>query len=104
VLSYNLLLKLLLKHKSYNHSSFLSKLLFIITLTNISNITRIRQTEHIKNKTKAIIRAEVFKEALEAAVTLEVIAVFKEVKTVTNISYYLHVRKSVTYITSQVAN
>jgi hypothetical protein len=62
-------------------------------LTNISSITRIRQTKHIKDKAKAIIRAKVFKEASEAVVVLEAIAVSAEVKTIVNITYYLHIRK-----------
>jgi hypothetical protein len=104
MLSYNLLLELLLKHKSHNHSSSLLKLLLIITLINISNITRIKQTEHIKDKVKAITRAKVFKKALEAAVALETVTVFAEAKIITNITYYLHVKKSVIFITSQVAS
>jgi hypothetical protein len=95
-------LELLLKHNS--HSSFLPKLLSIITLTNISSITRIRQTEHIKDKTKAITKAKVFREALEATVASEAIAVSREAEAVTNMSYYLYVRKSVIFITSQVAD
>jgi hypothetical protein len=100
--SYNLLSKLLLKHNS--HSSFLPKLLLIITLTNTSSIIRIRQTKHIKNKTKAITRTEVFREALKAVVASEAIAVSAEVKTVTNITYYLHIKKSVISITSQITS
>jgi hypothetical protein len=46
---------------------------------------------------------EVSRKALEAVVTSEIIAVFKEVKTITNITYYLHVKRSVIFITSQVA-
>jgi hypothetical protein len=99
--SYNLLSKLLLKHKSHSHSSFLSELLsYIITLTNTNNITRIKQTKHIKNKAKAIIKAEVFKKALEITVTLKAIAVFAKVKAITNITYYLHIRKSVIFVIS----
>jgi hypothetical protein len=44
--------------------------------------------------------AEVSKKALKATVASEAIAVFKKIKTVINISYYLHVKKSVTFITS----
>jgi hypothetical protein len=75
--SYNLLSELLLRHKSYNNS--LLELLLIITLTNTSSITRTRQTEHIKDKAKAITVAEVFREVSEAAVTLEAVTVFEEV-------------------------
>jgi hypothetical protein len=100
--SYNLLSKLLLKHNS--HSSFLSKLLPTITLTNTSSITRIKQTKHIKDKAEAITKAEVSKEASEATVALKAVAVSKETETITNISYYLYVRRSVIFITSQVAN
>jgi hypothetical protein len=85
--SYNLLSKLLLRHRSYNHSSFLLELLSIITLTNISNITRTRQTEHIKDKTKVIIIAEVFQEVSKAIITSEAVTVFKVVKIITNIIY-----------------
>jgi hypothetical protein len=80
VLSYDLLLKLLLGHKSYNHSSSLLELLPTIILTNISSITRTGQTEHIKDRAKAITVAEVFREISEAAVTLEVVTVFREEK------------------------
>jgi hypothetical protein len=69
-------------------------------LINTSNITRIRQTEHIKDKTKIIIRAEVFREALKAVIALEAIAVSAEIKTVTDMTYYLYVRKSVIFVTS----
>jgi hypothetical protein len=100
--SYNLLSELLLKHNSY--SSFLPKLLLIITLTNTSSITRIRQTEHIKDEAEAITKAEVFGEASEAAVALEAVAVSAEVKPVADITYYLHVRRSVIFVTSQVAS
>jgi hypothetical protein len=100
VLSYNLLSKLLLKHKSYSYSSFLLELLFIITLTNISSIIRIGQTKYIKDKTKAITKAEVFKEALEVTVALKAVAVFVEVKIIAGITYYLYVKRSVIFITS----
>jgi hypothetical protein len=102
VLSYDLLLKLLLKHKSHSHSSFLPELLLIITLTNISTITRTKQTKHIKDKAEVITVAEVSGEALEATVTLEAIAVSEEAEAVADITH-LHVRKSVTSVTSQVA-
>jgi hypothetical protein len=85
--SYDLLSELPLKHKSHNYSSSLPKLLLIITLTNISNITRIRQTKHIKDKAKAIIVTKVFKKISEAIVTLEAVTVFKKVKTIVNIIY-----------------
>jgi hypothetical protein len=98
--SYDLLSELLLKHKSHSHSSFLPELLPTITLTNTSSITRIRKTEHIKNKVETITKAEVSKEASEAAVASEAVAVFAEVKAVTNITYYLQVKKSVIFITS----
>jgi hypothetical protein len=65
----------LLRYKSHNNS--LPKLLLTITLTNISNITRTRQTEHIKDKAEAITVTEVFKEVSEAAVTLEPVTVFQ---------------------------
>jgi hypothetical protein len=77
VLSYNLLSKLLLKHKSHNNS--LSELLLTITLINTSNITRTKQTKHIKDKAKAITVTKVFKEVLKVAVTLEIIIVFEKV-------------------------
>jgi transcription elongation factor GreA-like protein len=93
VLSYNLLSELPLKHRSHNNS--LLKLLLIITLTNINSITRTRQTKHIKNKTKVITIAEVFKKALKAVITLKAVTVSKEVTTITNISYYLHDKRSV---------
>jgi hypothetical protein len=77
----------LLKHKSHSHSSFLSELLLIITLTNISSIIRIRQTKHIKDKTEAITRAEVFRKASKAAVALEIITVFAKGKIIADITY-----------------
>jgi hypothetical protein len=43
---------------------------------------------------------KVFREALKAIVALEAIAVSKEIKTVANITYYLHVKRSVIFITS----
>jgi hypothetical protein len=66
-------------------------------LTNIKNITRIKQTGHIKDKIKIITKAKVFKKALKAAVISEVITV---IKAVINITYYLHVKKSVIFIIS----
>jgi hypothetical protein len=104
MLSYDLLSKLLLKHKSYSHSSSLSKLLpCIITLINTSNITRTKQTEYIENKAEATTVTKVFREASKATVALEAIAVSREAKTVADISYYLHIKRSVTSATSQVA-
>jgi hypothetical protein len=85
--SYNLLSKLLLRQKSHKHSGFLSELLLIITLTNISNIIRTEQTKHIKDKTETITVTEGFKKALGIVVTLKVITVFKKVKTAANIIY-----------------
>jgi hypothetical protein len=43
---------------------------------------------------------EVFREALKVAVALKVVTVSKKVKTVINITYYLHVKKSVIFVTS----
>jgi hypothetical protein len=101
MLSYNLLSELLLKHKSHSYSSFLSELLpYTITLINTSNITRTRQTEHIKDKTKATTVTKVSREALKATVASEAVAVSREAKVVINISYYLHVRRSITFVTS----
>jgi hypothetical protein len=102
--SYNLLSKLLLKHKSHSHSSSLLELLFYtITLINTSNITRTGQTKHIKDKAEATTVIEVSRKASEATVALETVAVSRKAKAVTNISYYLHVKRSVIFITSQVA-
>jgi hypothetical protein len=42
--------------------------------------------------------AEVFRKALEAAVTLKTVTVSEEVTIVTNISYYLHNKRSVTFV------
>jgi hypothetical protein len=102
--SYDLLSELPLKHKSHSHSSSLPELLSCtITLINTSNITRTEQTEHIKDKAEATTVAEVSREALEATVALEAVAVSREAKAVANMSYYLHVKRSVTSTTSQVA-
>jgi LysM repeat protein len=102
--SYDLLSELLLKHKSHSHSSSLSELLsYTITLINTSNIIRTGQTEHIKDKTKAITVAEVSKKALKATVASEAVTVSREIKAVTNITRHLHARGSVIFITSQVA-
>jgi hypothetical protein len=99
--SYNLLLKLLLKHKSHSQSSSLPKLLsYIIILINTSNIIRTKQTKHIKDKTKVITVAEGFKKALKAIVTLKTIAVSRKIKTIINITRYLYAKKSVIFITS----
>jgi hypothetical protein len=94
------LLKLLLKHKSYNYYSFLLKLLFIIILINTNNIIRIKQTKHIKNKTEAITKTKVFKKALKVIIALKTIVVFIKIKTITNVTYYLYVKKSVIFITN----
>jgi hypothetical protein len=83
--SYNLLSELLLRHRSYNHSSFLPELLLIITLTNTSSITRTGQTKHIKNKT--IIIAEALKEVSEVAVTSKTVTVSGKVKAAADIIY-----------------
>jgi hypothetical protein len=44
--------------------------------------------------------AEVSEKALEATVASKTIAVFREAKVVIDISYYLHVRESVTFVTN----
>jgi hypothetical protein len=64
-------------------------------------MTRIRQTKHIKDKIKAITRAEVSKKASEAAVASETVAVSVEAKTIANMTYYLHVKKKC-YIYNQL--
>jgi hypothetical protein len=43
---------------------------------------------------------EVSREALKVTVALEAIAVSREAKTITDISYYLHVKKSAIFATS----
>jgi hypothetical protein len=96
--SYDLLSELPLEHNS--HSSFLPKLLPTITLTNTSSITRIGQTEHIEDKAEAITKAEVSGEASEATVALKAVAVSGEAEAVADISHYLHVRRSVIFVTS----
>jgi hypothetical protein len=102
--SYNLLSELPLKHKSHNHSSSLPELLSCtITLINTSNITRTKQTEHIKDKAKATTVTKVSGKALEATVASKAIAVSEKAKAITNISYYLHVRRSAISAISQVA-
>jgi hypothetical protein len=45
---------------------------------------------------------KVFGEALEAIVALEAVAVSGEAEVIADISYYLYVRRSVIFITSQV--
>jgi hypothetical protein len=82
VLSYDLLSELSLKHKSYNNS--LPELLFTITPTNISSITKTGQTKHIEDE--AITVAEVFGEVSEA-VTSEAVTVFREAKATADIIY-----------------
>jgi hypothetical protein len=69
----------------------------MITLIN-TNITRTKQTKHIKDKAKAITVTEVFKKILEAIIALEAVTVFKEIKAITDISRYLYVRKSDIFI------
>jgi hypothetical protein len=44
--------------------------------------------------------AKVSKEALKATVALKAVTIFKETKAITNISYYLHIKKSVIFIIS----
>jgi hypothetical protein len=43
---------------------------------------------------------EVFREALETVITLKAVTVSKEVATIANISYYLHNKRSVIFITN----
>jgi hypothetical protein len=74
-----------------------------MTLINTSNMTRTGQTEHIKDKAEATTVAEVSGEASEATVASEAVAVSGEVEAVADMTYYLHVRRSVTFATSQVA-
>jgi hypothetical protein len=74
-----------------------------MTLTNTSSMTRIKQTEHMEDKAEAITKAEVSGEASEATVASEAVAVSGEAKAVADISYYLHVRRSVISVISQVA-
>jgi hypothetical protein len=69
-------------------------------LINTSNIIRIGQTEHIKNKIKAITRAKVFKKASEAAVALKAVTVSAKAEIIADITYYLYVKRSVISITS----
>jgi hypothetical protein len=72
-------------------------------LINTSNITRTGQTKYIKDKAEVTTVAEVSREALEAIVALEAVAVSGEAKAVANISHYLHIKKSAISVTSQVA-
>jgi hypothetical protein len=44
--------------------------------------------------------AEVFREALKAIVTLEVVTVSEKITAVINISYYLHDKRSVISVTN----
>jgi hypothetical protein len=102
--SYDLLSELPLEHKSHSHSSSLPELLpYTITLINTSNITRTGQTEHIEDEAEATTVAEVSGKALKATVASEAVAVSGEVKAVADMTYYLHVKRSVTSVTSQVA-
>jgi hypothetical protein len=57
----------------------------------------------MKDKAEATTVAEVSREALKATVASEAVAVSKEAEAIADISYYLHVKKSVTFITSQIA-
>jgi hypothetical protein len=66
-------------------------------------MTRTRQTEHMKDKAEATTVAEVSGEALEATVASKAVAVSREAEAVADMSHYLHVRRSVTSATSQVA-
>jgi hypothetical protein len=72
----------------------------MITPINTSSITRIRQTEHIKDKIKAITGAEVSEEASKAVVALKAVTVSAKAKAIADMTYYLHVKKSVTSVTS----
>jgi hypothetical protein len=75
----------------------------MITPTNTSSMTRTEQTEHIEDKAEAITMAEVFEEVSETVVTSEAVTVSGEVVAVTDMSYYLHNRRSVTSATNRVA-
>jgi hypothetical protein len=75
----------------------------MITPINTSNITRTRQTKHIKDEAEATTIAEVSREASEATVASEAVAVSGEAEAVADMSHYLHVRRSATSATSQVA-
>jgi hypothetical protein len=63
-------------------------------------MVRIRQTKHIKDEAEAITGAGVSRKASEAAVASEAVAVSAEVKAVTDMTHYLHVRRSVISVTS----
>jgi hypothetical protein len=54
----------------------------------------------MKDKAEATTVAEVSRKALEAIIALEAVTVFREAEAVADISYYLHVKKSVTSVTS----
>jgi hypothetical protein len=69
-------------------------------LINTSNIIRTEQTEHIEDKAKITTVTEVSKKASEVTVALEAVAVSGEAEAVADISYYLHVRRSVISVTS----
>jgi hypothetical protein len=75
----------------------------MITSINTSNMTRTGQTEHIEDKAEATTVAEVSGEALEATVASEAVAVSGEAEAVADMSHHLHVRRSATSVTSQVA-
>jgi hypothetical protein len=47
---------------------------------------------------------EVSRKALEAIVALKAVTVSKETKAIADISYYLHIKRSITSVTSQVTN
>jgi hypothetical protein len=66
-------------------------------------MTRTGQTEHIKDKAEATTVAEVSREASEATVASEAVTVSGEAEAITDISHHLHVRRSATSVTSQVA-
>jgi hypothetical protein len=74
-----------------------------MTLINTSNITRTGQTKHIKDEAEATTVAEVSGKASEATVASEAVAVSGEAEAVADMSHHLHVRKSATSTTSQVA-
>jgi hypothetical protein len=57
----------------------------------------------MKDEAEATTVAEVSEEASEATVASEAVAVSGEAEVVTDMSYYLHVRRSVISVTSQVA-
>jgi hypothetical protein len=74
-----------------------------MTPINTSNMTRTGQTEHMEDEAEATTVAEVSGEASEATVALEAVAVSGEAEAVADISHYLHVKRSATSATSQVA-